>query len=500
MANEDQFLKRSRLAEAITAIKAGDLETGRLLLDSELENDPDNINAWLWMSAAVSTDDERRQCLEQVLRINPTHAGALRGIQKLAGGSADSPKANEPVTNVLGTDELAESATAQAVPAPAPPEPEQPAPDLEVPALSADETELSSITWPLEPEQRDLALESPLGQVDVDEYLNSFAVAAAASAGATSPEPELPTFEWRFEQTPKDESGEQPVIPEEPLNGEDSLDRFLGIEPPPDDKRGFYGEEPAHAGEAVPAFIFDDESEEGGEHTAFAFDIDEITSDVPPGASPDLPSQHEIPHLWANPGGRPNSLCILRNEYLVLAHPDPLFIDRIREEAAHGEVKKKSLGRSARAIPLNALQRVTCEPEGSNFEVTYLKGDGSGHTLQATAEFASTDERDEAIAALADQLSPGFKIIEQNTSRMQAILPPVLMLVFTLLAIPLLAFLASWIMQELNLSDAVSLLVWAGIVLLGVLCTVFGLAWLYRRLRIPSELIVIVPTTVAEVE
>jgi drug/metabolite transporter (DMT)-like permease len=113
--------------------------------------------------------------------------------------------------------------------------------------------------------------------------------------------------------------------------------------------------------------------------------------------------------------------------------------------------------------------------------------------LQAVAEFASTDERDEAISALADQLGPGFKIIEEKTTRLHAILPPMVLLIFTLLAIPLLALLASQLIEQMNLSDSLSLVMWGVIVLLGVLCTIFGLVWLFRRLRQPEELIVINP-------
>lgn len=74
------------LQQAMSAIKAGDWDSGRRVLVKILNTDPDNETAWLWLAAAVE-GDRRRHCLEQVLRINPNSQAAQKGLEELAGTS-----------------------------------------------------------------------------------------------------------------------------------------------------------------------------------------------------------------------------------------------------------------------------------------------------------------------------------------------------------------------------------------------------------------------------
>ena len=53
-----------RLNEAIIAIKSGDKATGKRLLVEELEIDPRNELAWIWLTQVVSSDNERIKCLQ----------------------------------------------------------------------------------------------------------------------------------------------------------------------------------------------------------------------------------------------------------------------------------------------------------------------------------------------------------------------------------------------------------------------------------------------------
>ena len=71
----------SKLQQAITAIKGGNKEKGKQILVETLKADPNNENAWLWMTKVVDSDKQRLQCLEQVLRINPDNETAKRGIE-----------------------------------------------------------------------------------------------------------------------------------------------------------------------------------------------------------------------------------------------------------------------------------------------------------------------------------------------------------------------------------------------------------------------------------
>jgi Tfp pilus assembly protein PilF len=59
------------LKQAVSAIRAGDKFNGKQYLIELIKVDPENEAAWLWMSQVVRTSEQRRQCLEKVLQINP---------------------------------------------------------------------------------------------------------------------------------------------------------------------------------------------------------------------------------------------------------------------------------------------------------------------------------------------------------------------------------------------------------------------------------------------
>ncbi len=61
-----------KLPIAIEAIKSGNKQLGQQLLAQVLQSDPNNEQAWLWMSAVVD-EDKRKYCIERVLRINPNN-------------------------------------------------------------------------------------------------------------------------------------------------------------------------------------------------------------------------------------------------------------------------------------------------------------------------------------------------------------------------------------------------------------------------------------------
>lgn len=77
-ANVDAMLRA-----AIEAYKNGNKADARALLDKVLEVDEYNENAWMWMSAAVETAEEKRTCLENVLVINPNNEKARMGMKSL---------------------------------------------------------------------------------------------------------------------------------------------------------------------------------------------------------------------------------------------------------------------------------------------------------------------------------------------------------------------------------------------------------------------------------
>jgi hypothetical protein len=71
-----------KLSLAIKTIKEGNKQLGQQLLSQVLQSDPNNEQAWLWMSAVVD-EDKRRYCIERALKINPNNQQAIMALQKL---------------------------------------------------------------------------------------------------------------------------------------------------------------------------------------------------------------------------------------------------------------------------------------------------------------------------------------------------------------------------------------------------------------------------------
>jgi hypothetical protein len=79
----------STLSYAITAIKAGRLDEGRVMLARILATDRNNVTALLWMTEVASTPEEVRIYLQRVLAIDPNNAPARKGLALL--DKADKP-------------------------------------------------------------------------------------------------------------------------------------------------------------------------------------------------------------------------------------------------------------------------------------------------------------------------------------------------------------------------------------------------------------------------
>jgi len=67
----------------IEAYRAGKKSEARKLLEKAIELDDYNEQAWMWLSAVVETEEEKRTCLENVVVINPDNAEAKRGLKML---------------------------------------------------------------------------------------------------------------------------------------------------------------------------------------------------------------------------------------------------------------------------------------------------------------------------------------------------------------------------------------------------------------------------------
>ena len=88
------------LNQAVAAARAGRKAEARRLLETILEADERNEQAWLWLGAVVDDPQERITCLENVLALNPNNETARRGLAALRAASPPpaSPISDQPST------------------------------------------------------------------------------------------------------------------------------------------------------------------------------------------------------------------------------------------------------------------------------------------------------------------------------------------------------------------------------------------------------------------
>jgi len=72
------------LREGIAAVRPGTVEQAQRSLSQVLDLDADSERAWLWMGA-VRHGEDRLECLESVLAINPFNEHPRPGLDALLG-------------------------------------------------------------------------------------------------------------------------------------------------------------------------------------------------------------------------------------------------------------------------------------------------------------------------------------------------------------------------------------------------------------------------------
>ena len=93
------------------ALRGGERTRARQLLAQAVRADPSSQQAWLLLAGAVTDSEQRRSCLERVLRLNPDHAIARKALGALPAATPETPAPQTPVR-------LAEAATKVLAPAP----------------------------------------------------------------------------------------------------------------------------------------------------------------------------------------------------------------------------------------------------------------------------------------------------------------------------------------------------------------------------------------------
>jgi len=72
---------QDRLSQGITALKAGNKSEAEQILKEVVQQTPQDVDAWLWLGASVSTPNETLYCLERVLELDPDNQKAQAGIR-----------------------------------------------------------------------------------------------------------------------------------------------------------------------------------------------------------------------------------------------------------------------------------------------------------------------------------------------------------------------------------------------------------------------------------
>ncbi|KAB8145705.1 hypothetical protein F8S13_01050 [Chloroflexia bacterium SDU3-3] len=117
-----QRLAAPYVQQGIASAKAGNTTDARQQLAQAIALDPRCEQAWLWLSGLHADPEQRRSCLEQVLRINPQNAAAQRGLAMLGGANAQAtPPARSIIRPLAGENDTLSARALDQAAAPEPP-------------------------------------------------------------------------------------------------------------------------------------------------------------------------------------------------------------------------------------------------------------------------------------------------------------------------------------------------------------------------------------------
>ncbi len=72
------------LNQAIASYRTGDKKQAARVLALLIKKEPENEQAWWWLAACVDSAEQKTDCYQRVLRIDPLHAGARAALLDLA--------------------------------------------------------------------------------------------------------------------------------------------------------------------------------------------------------------------------------------------------------------------------------------------------------------------------------------------------------------------------------------------------------------------------------
>ena len=374
------------LQDAINVIQAGDMEKGRALLVQVLKQDPNNEAAWIWMSGTVDDLEQRRQCLERALAINPENLAAKAGLARLG---IQPPDAIPPTPLARQDHGLGQPSAS-----------EQP---KELPAAPA---VTPAFVWPEKGEPEE---ESSI----VEETFIGDIVAAMNKEEETAPPAQDTDLNWVL-QSP-DQRDAPPQGSEQELR-----DLYIGPEEQPSGKTA--GEAPT-ARQATQESDFvqaGEEAERTPEPGFTGLEPDEVAA---------LTAVHIPGQLWCDPNHRSRRVTILTNLYLIGASINLKHLAEIEEMLKSGQTSRRLLGGGARFISLGSISSVQAHPDSPTLLVNYERNKRKQQVLFTLASIA---QRDEVVESFKTRLGERFTASIRKPNLLDVLFSHILTLVLLL--------------------------------------------------------------------
>ena len=86
------------MARASAAARVGETLQARSLYEEALQNDPQNVEAWLGLAGVVDHPEDKKAVLEQALRVDPENGEAITGLDLLVRRMQMPRKRDDPTT------------------------------------------------------------------------------------------------------------------------------------------------------------------------------------------------------------------------------------------------------------------------------------------------------------------------------------------------------------------------------------------------------------------
>lgn len=82
----EDYPRSQRIQQAVEALRSGNKHRARFLIQAELRENPDSIDAWAWACDLTKSVPEKILCLRKILSLDPDHQAAQQYLAQLKAG------------------------------------------------------------------------------------------------------------------------------------------------------------------------------------------------------------------------------------------------------------------------------------------------------------------------------------------------------------------------------------------------------------------------------